>query len=209
MATPLQAPKGTVDILPDEAARWRRVEAVARELCARYRYGEIRTPSYEATEVFTRGIGENTDIVGKEMFTFEDRGGRSLTLRPENTAGVVRAYVEHKLYTQPAPQKLWYMGPMFRAERPQKGRQRQFTQLGVECLGTEDPRFDAEAIVLAADFLWSLGIQAFASGRIPGTLKLISQLLSRPFLTVHHTDDLMPKFTRNTSHAPPMMAVGE
>lgn len=158
MATQFQAPKGTVDILPDEAARWRHVEAVAREICARYRYGEIRTPAYEATEVFTRGIGENTDIVGKEMFTFEDRGGRSLTLRPENTAGVVRAYVEHKLYTRPAPQKLWYMGPMFRAERPQKGRQRQFTQLGIECLGSEDARWDAEAIVLAADFLEALGL---------------------------------------------------
>lgn len=163
MANQFQAPKGTVDILPDEAVRWRRIEAAARELCARYRYGEIRTPAYEATEVFTRGIGENTDIVGKEMFTFEDRGGRSLTLRPENTAGVVRAYVEHKLYTQPAPQKLWYMGPMFRAERPQKGRQRQFTQLGVECLGSEDPRWDAEAIVLAADFLGSLGIDGLTT----------------------------------------------
>lgn len=163
MANPFQAPKGTVDILPDEAARWRRVEAVARDLLARYRYGEIRTPAYEATEVFTRGIGENTDIVGKEMFTFEDRGGRSLTLRPENTAGVVRAYVEHKLYTGPAPQKLWYMGPMFRAERPQKGRQRQFSQLGVECLGSEDPRWDAEAIVLAADFLAALGLEGLTT----------------------------------------------
>lgn len=158
MAQQLQAPKGTVDILPEDAARWRRVEAVARDVLDTYRYAEIRTPIYESTELFVRGVGEGTDIVGKEMFSFEDRGGRALTLRPENTAGVARAYIEHKLYTRPAPQKLWYLGPMFRAERPQKGRQRQFWQLGVECLGSEDPRWDAESIVLAADFLARLGL---------------------------------------------------
>lgn len=157
MANQFQAPKGTVDILPDDLAGWRKVEELARELFPRYRYSEIRTPIFENTEVFTRGIGENTDIVGKEMFTIE-REKRSLTLRPENTAGVARAYVEHKLYTRPAPQKLWYLGPMFRAERPQKGRQQQFTQLGVECLGSEAPMWDAEAIVLAADFLERLGL---------------------------------------------------
>jgi histidyl-tRNA synthetase len=154
----LQAPKGTVDILPADAARWRYVEAVARDVLGAYRYAEIRTPIYEATELFVRSVGEGTDIVGKEMFSFEDRGGRALTLRPECTAGVARAYIEHKLYTRPGPQKLWYLGPMFRAERPQKGRQRQFWQLGVECLGSDDSRFDAEAIVLAADFLARLGL---------------------------------------------------
>ncbi|MEB3222873.1 MAG: histidine--tRNA ligase [Candidatus Sericytochromatia bacterium] len=160
MSQPIQTIKGTKDILPVEAARWRHVERLAGEVLHRYRYEELRTPVYEATELFARGIGENTDIVGKEMFTFQDRGGRSLTLRPENTAGVARAYIQHKLYTGPSPQKLWYAGPMFRAENVQAGRQRQFHQLGVECLGSEDPRWDAEAIVLAAEIFESLGLAA-------------------------------------------------
>ncbi|MEB3330023.1 MAG: histidine--tRNA ligase [Candidatus Sericytochromatia bacterium] len=158
MSQPIQTIKGTKDVLPAEAVRWRHVEDVARAVLGRYRYQELRTPIYEATELFARGIGEATDIVGKEMFTFQDRGGRSLTLRPENTAGVVRAYIQHKLYTGPSPHKLWYLGPMFRAENVQAGRQRQFHQLGVECLGSEDPRWDAEVIVLAADFFEGLGL---------------------------------------------------
>jgi histidyl-tRNA synthetase len=160
MSQPIQTIKGTKDVLPAEAVRWRRVEAVACAVFGRYRYEELRTPIYESTELFSRGIGEATDIVGKEMFTFEDRGGRSLTLRPENTAGVVRAFIQHKLYTGPAPQKLWYLGPMFRAENVQAGRQRQFHQLGVECLGSDDPRWDAEAILLAADLFEGLGLLA-------------------------------------------------
>lgn len=158
MSNILQTIKGTKDILPEDAPRWRRIEAIAAELFARYNYQEIRTPIFEATDLFARGIGEQTDIVGKEMYSFEDRGGRNITLRPENTAGVARAYIQHKLYTRPAPQKLWYMGPMFRAENVAAGRQRQFSQIGVECLGADDPRWDAESIVLAADFLERAGL---------------------------------------------------
>ncbi len=158
MANILQTIKGTKDILPEDAPRWRRVQATAEALFGVYNYQEIRTPIYEATELYARGIGESTDIVGKEMFSFDDRGGRHVTLRPEGTAGVARAFIQHKIYTRPAPQKLWYFGPMFRAENVQAGRQRQFHQLGVECLGSEDPRWDAECIVLAADLASGLGI---------------------------------------------------
>ncbi|MEB3198071.1 MAG: histidine--tRNA ligase [Candidatus Sericytochromatia bacterium] len=159
MTQPLQTVKGTKDILPHETPRWRFVESRAQDVLARYGYREIRTPIYEATELFARGIGETTDIVGKEMFSFDDRGGRHVTLRPENTAGVVRAYIQHKLYTQPAPQKYWYFGPMFRAENVQAGRQRQFHQLGVECLAAPDPCWDAESIAMAAHFLAELGLK--------------------------------------------------
>lgn len=162
MGSSYRAPKGTKDILPDETARWQHVERVARELLATYRYAEIRTPIFEALDLFARGVGEHTDIVSKEMYTFSRKGEREdeqlFALRPENTAGVARAYVEHKLYAEPAPQKLWYLGPMFRYERPQAGRQRQFHQLGVECLGSEDARWDAECIVMAADMLERLEV---------------------------------------------------
>lgn len=158
MTQPIQTIKGTKDILPEEALRWRYLETLAQDWLGRYGYHEVRTPIYEATELFARGIGENTDIVGKEMFSFDDRGGRHVTLRPENTAGVVRAYIQHKLYTRPMPQKLWYLGPMFRAENVQAGRQRQFHQLGVECLGSDDPRWDAEVVTLAVEFLQALGL---------------------------------------------------
>lgn len=162
MANIIQSPKGTVDILPAEIGRWNRVEALARDHFAAYGYSEIRTPVYEFLDLFVRGVGEQTDIVSKEMFAFERRDEKGnadrFALRPENTAGVVRAYIQNKLYTQSAPQKLWYLGPMFRAERPQKGRQRQFYQLGVECLATEDPRYDAEAILLAVELLAQLGL---------------------------------------------------
>jgi histidyl-tRNA synthetase len=162
MANQVTAPKGTKDIMPAEAGRWQHVEGIARELLRTYRYDEIRTPVFESTDLFQRGIGENTDIVGKEMYTFLGKGedASSFTLRPENTAGVVRAYVQHKLYTLPAPQKLWYIGPMFRYEKPQAGRQRQFHQLGVEVMGSASPRWDAEVIVVATDFLARLGLPA-------------------------------------------------
>lgn len=159
MAGTLTAPKGTKDILPADVARWQHVEAIARTLLTSYRYGEIRTPIFEATELFARGIGEETDIVGKEMYSFVTRGDDKITLRPENTAGVVRAFIQHKLFTEPSPQKLWYLGPMFRYERPQAGRQRQFHQLGVECLGSDEPRWDAESIMLAWDLLDKLGLK--------------------------------------------------
>ena len=134
--------------LPQKAVRrnenWRYVEAVMRRICAQYGYKEIRTPVFEHTELFKRGIGDTTDVVEKEMYTFTDRGNRSITLRPENTASAVRAFCEHKLYAEPAPTKLYYIGPMFRYDRPQAGRYRQFHQFGIEALGVDTPAIDAE-----------------------------------------------------------------
>ena len=146
-----------VDLLPQALERWQAVEAVAREQFRRSGFGEIRTPLLETTDLFCRGIGEGTDVVGKEMYSFTDRGERSCTLRPEGTASVVRAALQHGLLSQGA-QKLWYAGPMFRYERPQAGRQRQFHQIGVEWLGAESARSDVEVIALAWDLLASLGV---------------------------------------------------
>ncbi len=155
----INGPRGTKDILPDTVAQWTHVEKVIRELCARYGYREIRTPIFEHTELFLRGIGETTDVVEKEMYTFTDRGERSLTLRPENTASVVRSYLQNKLYAADALVKLFYIGSMFRYDRPQAGRYREFHQFGVEALGEENPAVDAEIIVLAVEFLRALGLQ--------------------------------------------------
>jgi histidyl-tRNA synthetase len=152
-------PRGTNDILPGDVERWQFIEKTAREVCRRFNFAEIRTPVFEHTELFARGVGETTDIVEKEMYTFQDRGDRSLTLRPEGTASAVRAFVENKLYAQPQPTKLFYIGPMFRYERPQSGRYRQFHQFGVEVLGASDPSIDAEVIALAMTFFTELGIQ--------------------------------------------------
>lgn len=156
----IQAIRGTRDILPGEIRYWQQVEAVVREVFANAAYQEIRTPIFEQTTLFERGIGEATDVVGKEMYTFQDRGDRSLTLRPEGTAGVVRSFIEHGLGTQGAVQRLWYCGPMFRYERPQAGRQRQFHQVGVEVLGSGSPRADAEAIAIATTILTRLGLKS-------------------------------------------------
>lgn len=147
-----------VDILPTQSQRWQAVEAIAREQFYRAGFKEIRTPLLESTELFSRSIGESTDVVGKEMYTFSDRGDRSCTLRPEGTASIVRAVIEHGLLRQ-GPQKLWYAGPMFRYERPQAGRQRQFHQLGVECFGMNSPLCDGEVISIAWALLHSLGLQ--------------------------------------------------
>ena len=157
----IQALRGTRDILPDEVGYWQQVEATAQQILTRAVYQEIRTPIFERTELFERGIGEATDVVGKEMYTFSDRATppRSVTLRPEGTAGVVRTFIERSLYAQGGVQRLWYTGPMFRYENPQAGRQRQFHQLGVEVLGSADPRADAEVIVIATDILQSLGLK--------------------------------------------------
>ncbi|MFS0727408.1 histidine--tRNA ligase [Paenibacillus sp. 1P07SE] len=153
-----QKPPGTQDILPVQSAKWQQVEATARELCRRFNFGEIRTPVFESTELYQRGVGETTDIVEKEMYTFIDRGDRSVTLRPEGTAGVVRAYVENKLYGEHVT-KLYYMGPMFRYERAQAGRYRQFHQFGVEAVGATDPAIDAEVIALGYLFYTEVGLQ--------------------------------------------------
>ncbi len=166
----IQSLPGTEDILPlpqrvgqdlkvSDIHTWQWVESTARALFQRAVYQEIRTPTFEQTALFERGIGEATDVVGKEMYTFVDKGDRSCTLRPEGTAGVVRAYIQHSLHTQGGVQRLWYCGPMFRYERPQKGRQRQFHQIGVEVLGSADPRADVEVILLATDLLQRLGLK--------------------------------------------------
>jgi histidyl-tRNA synthetase len=135
------------------------IQALRGDILGRSAYREIRTPIFEQTDLFERGIGEATDVVGKEMYTFKDRGDRSLTLRPENTAGVIRAFIEHHLHAQGGVQRLWYTGPMFRYERPQAGRQRQFHQLGAELVGSPDPRADAEVIAIATELLQSLGLK--------------------------------------------------
>jgi histidyl-tRNA synthetase len=150
--------KGFHDLLPDESARWAEIEGTARELFARYDFHEIRIPIVERTDLFRRSIGETTDIVEKEMYTFDDRDATSLTLRPEGTASVVRAYVEHAMHVAEPVSKLYYFGPMFRRERPQRGRLRQFSQIGVEMLGRDDAAADAEVLLLLHDLLDGFGI---------------------------------------------------
>ena len=157
----MRAVKGMRDILPPATAVWNHVDAVAREVFRTYNYQEIRTPILEETSLFARGVGAETDIVGKEMYTFEDRDGTSLTLRPEATASVMRAYIEHRMDQLPGIKKLYYMGPMFRRERPQKGRYRQFYQIGAEAIGSESPLLDAEAIEMAAELLRRSGLKGF------------------------------------------------
>lgn len=153
-----QKPPGTQDFLPGSVERWQFVESKARDICRRFNFREIRTPIIEATELFQRGVGDATDIVEKEMYTFTDRGNRSITLRPEGTAGAVRAFVENKLYGEPDLTKLYYIGPMFRYERQQAGRYRQFHQFGVEALGAVDPALDAEVIALGYMFYKEIGL---------------------------------------------------
>src|ERR1700753_3568104 len=168
----IKAVRGTRDLLPDQTPLWNRVEATARSVFARYGFGEIRTPVFEATELFARGVGEETDIVSKEMFTWEDRAraasekAQSLTLRPESTAGVVRAYIEHKMGETGALEKLYYIGPQFRRERPQRGRYRQFWQIGAEVIGptssgAESPVRDAEVLEMLATLLDELGVRGW------------------------------------------------
>ncbi|HEX3691053.1 MAG TPA: histidine--tRNA ligase [Solirubrobacteraceae bacterium] len=155
----LQAPKGTFDVLPADAARRRALEGHARRILGAAGYGRIETPTYETTELFARGVGEATDIVQKEMYSFDDGAGRSMTLRPEGTAPVTRAYLEHGMHKQPQPVKLWYLSSFFRAEAPQKGRYRQFWQVGAEAIGAAGPETDAELIILLADLLRAVGVK--------------------------------------------------
>jgi histidyl-tRNA synthetase len=158
MAAKFQAPRGTFDILPEQGRARARLERAAAEIFARAGYEPIATPAFEDTALFERGVGQSTDIVRKEMFTFEDKGERSLTLRPEGTASVCRAYLEHGMHKLAQPVKLSYLGPFFRHERPQAGRYRQFHQLGIECIGTDSPLADAEVIMLLSDLLGELGV---------------------------------------------------
>jgi len=157
----IKAVKGTRDILPPASNIWNRVEAISREVFRRFNYQEIRTPILEETALFARGVGEDTDIVTKEMYTFEDRDGSSLTLRPEATASVMRAYIEHRLDQQPGIKKLYYIGPMFRRERPQKGRYRQFFQIGAEAIGSESAMVDAEVVEMVVEILQQVGLSGF------------------------------------------------
>ena len=157
----IQAIRGVKDIMPDEIEKWRWVENKANQVFKRYGFKEIRLPIFEKTKLFSRGIGETTDIVEKEMYTFEDRGGEKVTLRPEGTASVVRAFIEHKMYTTQTVQKFYYLGPMFRYERPQAGRFRQFYQIGVEAMGSHNPSIDAEVMIMLMEFFNVLGLNQY------------------------------------------------
>jgi len=183
----MKAPRGTADILPKDAKKWQYAENKIKNICDKYHFEEIRTPLFEHTEVFQRGVGDTTDIVQKEMYTFNDRGGRSLTLRPEGTSPVVRAFVENKLYGEPnQPVKLYYFAEMFRYERPQKGRMRQLNQFGVEVLGSADPAVDAEVIDLAMTVYKELGLKS---------LKLIINSLGDMDSRKKHREALIDHFS--------------
>ncbi|MGE5405503.1 MAG: histidine--tRNA ligase [Candidatus Saccharibacteria bacterium] len=157
----ISAPRGTYDIMPEDSPYWQGMEAVLRRVASLYGYSEVRMPIFEHTELFERGVGDTTDIVQKEMYTFKDRGDRSLTLRPEGTASCARAFVEHKIYNQTLPAKWFYMGPMFRYDRPQAGRYRQFHQFGLEAFGSSDPTVDAEVITLMVAMVRELGLKDY------------------------------------------------
>ena len=154
----IQSIRGVKDILPDEIWKWQHIESIAHKVYSRYGFKEIRLPIFEDTRLFSRSIGETTDIVEKEMYTFQDRSGDSITLRPEGTASVVRAYVEHKMHTPPSILKMFYIGPMFRYERPQAGRLRQFNQIGVEAMGSPSPILDVEVMTMLIEFFKELGL---------------------------------------------------
>ncbi len=190
MSGKLTAPRGTNDLLPEQAGMRLRVEETARELLEGAGYGRIETPAFEATELFARGVGAATDIVEKEMYSFDDGGGRSLTLRPEGTAPVCRAYVEHGMHKLPAPVKLYYLESFFRAERPQAGRYRQFWQVGAEALGSDDPAVDAELIVLLHSLLGALEA---------GGLRLRLSSLGTPAARSEYREELVSYLRANES----------
>ncbi|MDQ0219313.1 histidine--tRNA ligase [Peribacillus cavernae] len=182
----IQMPRGTQDILPGQTEIWQYIENAARDLCRRYQYKEIRTPIFEHTELFLRGVGDTTDIVQKEMYSFQDRGGRDITLRPEGTASVVRSYIEHKMFGWAnQPVKLFYFGPMFRYERPQAGRFRQFVQFGIEALGSADPAIDAEVLSLVLGLYQQLGLKK---------LKLVINSLGDKESRTNHRNALINHF---------------
>lgn len=182
-----KSPRGTVDLFNDEVGKWQYLESVLRNLSRRFNYKEIRTPMFEHTEIYQRGVGDSTDIVQKEMYTFYDRGGRSLTLRPEGTAGVVRAYVQNKMHGDPnQPVKLFYLAEMFRYERPEQGRVRQLHQYGVEAIGSSDPAIDAEIISLAMAIYDELGIS--------DSIKLVINSLGDKESRLEHRQALIDHF---------------
>jgi histidyl-tRNA synthetase len=185
----IQTPRGTFDVLGEAALARAELERTAKGILERAGYARIETPTFEATELFARGVGESTDVVQKEMYTFDDGGGESLTLRPEGTAPVCRAYVEHGMHKLAQPVKLWYLGSYFRAERPQHGRYRQFAQVGVEAIGSDDPAVDAETIVLLAEILEALQVQA----------RLRISSLGTPATRADYRDELAQYLRANSS----------
>ncbi|MBV8218955.1 MAG: histidine--tRNA ligase [Solirubrobacterales bacterium] len=202
----IQAPRGTFDILPESAARRKVVEEQAEKILGAAGYRRIETPTFEATELFARGVGEATDIVQKEMYTFDDGAGRSLTLRPEGTAPVCRAYLEHGMHKLAQPVKLWYLSSFFRAEAPQRGRYRQFWQVGAEAIGSGEPETDAELIVLLADLLEALGVKArlrLSSLATPETRAEYREELKN-FLRAHEAE--LAEEVRNRIELNPMRA---
>ena len=190
----IKAVKGTRDILPPASAVWNRVEAQAREVFRTFNYHEIRTPIFEETALFARGVGEDTDIVGKEMYTWEDRDGSSLTLRPEATASVMRAYIEHRLDQIPGIKKFYYIGPMFRRERPQKGRYRQFFQIGAEAIGSDSPIVDAEVIEMVVELLRKAGLRQGTGPAVDGSIVPDNQDGFRLILNSVGDANCRPKF---------------
>ena len=181
MSQRIQAPRGTNDVLPEVAAKWAQLEATAAKILARAGYGRIETPMFEATQLFSRTVGEATDVVQKEMYTFQDNGGDSLTLRPEGTAPVVRSYLEHGMHKEPQPVKLWYLSNYFRYERPQAGRYRQFWQIGAEAIGSADPAVDAELILLLGELLEAIGAR---------DVKLVLATLGQPESRAAYREEL-------------------
>ncbi len=181
MSAKIQAPRGTFDVLPEQAASRAALEAAAARILERAGYGRIETPTFEATEVFARGVGASTDVVQKEMYTFDDGGGRSITLRPEVTAPICRAYVEHGMHKLAQPVRLWYLSSCFRHEAPQAGRYRQFWQIGAEAIGSEDPAVDAEIVLLLAELLADIGV---------GGLRLRIASLGGPAARAAYRDEL-------------------
>jgi histidyl-tRNA synthetase len=203
----IQAPRGTYDVLPEEAARRAEVEAIAQRILGRAGYGRIDTPVFEATELFARGVGEATDIVRKEMFTFDDGGGRLVTLRPEATASICRAYIEHGMHKLPQPVRLWCLGPFFRRERAQAGRYRQFWQVDAEVFGSDAPEVDAETIVLLAELLEALRVQGtrlrLGSLGMPETRADYRERLKA---YLHEHEDDLPEDVRDRIDLNPMRA---
>jgi histidyl-tRNA synthetase len=203
----LQAPRGTFDVLPDDGRRRSALRSICEELFGAAGYGFVDTPIFESTELFARGVGETTDIVQKEMFTFEDQGGTSLTLRPEGTAGVCRAYLEHGMHKLPQPVKLWYWGPFFRHERPQAGRYRQFSQVGIEAIGSDEPSLDAETILLMSELLERAGARGvrlrLSSLGTPATRRAYSDEL-RSYL--HERESQLSDDVRSRIDANPLRA---
>jgi histidyl-tRNA synthetase len=203
----VRAPRGTFDVQPDQGRARLRLLRLCEETFGRAGYGPVETPIFEHTELFERGVGDTTDVVEKEMFTFEDQGGRSLTLRPEGTAAVCRAYAEHGMHKLPQPVKLWYWGPFFRYEAPQAGRYRQFTQVGIEALGSDDPSLDAEAVLLLAELLERAGARGvrvrLSSLGTPETRRAYSDEL-RDHLRAHEdelSEDVRVRLDRNPLRA--------